>query len=160
MASDNLNRMMHLVEESFAMKNDPDQLAINTRTMKKLLKLHPRTLNEKKNRMGPVAWVLIIPTTNAIMKDFLTARITEKDLLRLTPDNVKYDALYLCSALVLPEYRRKGLASTLLIQAIRSIQKKHSIRELFCWVFSPEGKKLAASIAKETNLPLYSRKRL
>ena len=159
MATDNLKRMMQLVEETFAMKSDPDQLAINARSMKKLMRLHPRTLNEKRNQLGPVAWVLVIPTTKAVMKDFLAAKITEKDLLKLTPYDVKYDALYLCSALVLPEYRRTGLASTLLIQAIRSIQKKHPIRDLFCWVFSPEGKKLASVVAKEMHLSLHNRKR-
>jgi hypothetical protein len=159
MASENLKRMMQLVEDSFAMKSDPDQLAINARTMKKLMNLHPRTLNEKRNPKGPIAWVLVIPTTKAIMKDFLAGTITEKDLLRLTPYDIKYDALYLCSALVLPEFRRKGLASTLLIRSIRSIQKNHPIRELFCWIFSPEGKKLASTVAKEVDLPLHKRKR-
>ena len=74
-----------------------------------------------------------------------------------TPFAIKYEALYLCSALVLPEERGKGLAKELIIDAVRSIQRQHPIKTLFCWSFSPEGKGLAASVAKEIGLPLRER---
>jgi len=56
--------------------------------------------------------------------------------------------------LVLKEYRRKGIAKTLSINAINSIQKDHSIKNLFVWPFAKEGQQLAEKIAAATKLPL------
>jgi GNAT superfamily N-acetyltransferase len=91
------------------------------------------------------------------MKQFIKKQINEQNLLNQTPIKEKYDVIYLCSALVLPEYRRKGLAKRLLIRAVTSIRKRHPIEALFYWAFSAEGKKLASSVAKELSLPLFKR---
>jgi hypothetical protein len=66
--------------------------------------------------------------------------------------------LYLCSASVLPEFRKKGLAKQVCMDAIKSIRKDHNISTLFYWPFSDEGKLLAAAVAKETGLPLLEKK--
>jgi GNAT superfamily N-acetyltransferase len=92
------------------------------------------------------------------MKAFISKKIGEKDLLLKTPLKEKYEALYLCSVLVLPEERGKGLARRLLIRSITAIQKKHPIKAFFFWGFSKEGKRLAAVLGKEFALPVYSRK--
>jgi ribosomal protein S18 acetylase RimI-like enzyme len=157
MPDDNRARMIKLAEEFFNMKNDPAQLPVNEETMKHLLEIHPNTLSEKTDENGPIAWILIIPTTKKVMNDFLGQKITEKEILERTPIGGKYHAIYLCSALVLPEYRNKGLAKQLLIDAIESIMKQHPIKFLFLWSFSEEGRSLAASIAKAFNLPLFQR---
>ena len=91
------------------------------------------------------------------MEQFIASKINERELLSKTPLRGKYDSIYLCSALVLPEYRGKGIAKSLMIKAIKSIQKEHPINCLFYWGFSKEGKKLAASVAKSFSLPLYKR---
>jgi GNAT superfamily N-acetyltransferase len=101
--------------------------------------------------------MLIIPTTKEVMDDFLLKKITEKEILDRTPHGVKYDSIYLCSALVLPEYRGKGLAKQMVTDAIQSIMNQHSIKSLFVWSFSIEGKKLANAVAKEFNLPLFEK---
>jgi GNAT superfamily N-acetyltransferase len=151
----NLERMIRLAEEFFAAKNDPSQISVNGKVMLRLKNIHPDTITEKRTSKGPIAWILIIPTTRKLMHQFITKEINEKNLYRKTPLHVKYDSIYLCSALVLPEYRGRGLAKRLMIKAIRSIQKEHPIKCLFYWGFSIEGKKLAASVAKELSLPLY-----
>jgi GNAT superfamily N-acetyltransferase len=153
----NLVRMIQLAEEFFAVKNDPSQISINKKVMLKLKRIHPSTMTEKATRNGPIAWILVIPTTQRFMKQFITKEINERELFNKTTLRVKYDSLYLCSALVLPEYRGKGLAKSLMTNAIKSIQKKHPITCLFSWALSKEGKKLAASIARELSLPLYKR---
>jgi GNAT superfamily N-acetyltransferase len=114
-------------------------------------------MTEKKTTKGPIAWILVIPTTRVLMEQFINKRISEHELLKKTPLKVQYESIYLCSALVLPEYRRKGLAKNLALKAIKSIRKQYPIKTLFCWAFSTEGKKLATSIAKELSLPLYKR---
>lgn len=146
--------MIKLAEEFFNMKNDPTQLSVNEDIMKHLLEIHPSTLSEKTNENGPIAWTLIIPTTIQVMDDFLSQKITEKEILDYTLLGVKYETIYLCSALVLPEYRGEGLAKQMVIESILLIIKHHPIKHLFVWSFSIAGKRLAISIAKELNLPL------
>ena len=115
-------------------------------------------MGEKADRKGPIAWILVIPTTRSLMEEFLSKKINEQQLLYNTPLRSKYDAIYLCSALVLPEHRGHGLAKGLLIKAIKTIKRNHPVKFLFYWGFSPEGKSLAGAIAKKLSLPLYSRK--
>ena len=158
MHQDNRARMRKLAEEFFDMKNDPAQLSVDEDTMKCLLEINPSTLSEKTDENGPIAWMLIIPTTKKIMDDFLTRKITEKEILSCTPLRVKYGVIYLCSALVLPEYRGRGLAKQMVLHEIQSILNQHPIQSLFVWSFSTEGKSLANWVANELNLPLFERK--
>lgn len=158
MPKENLVRMIKLADEFFEAKNDPAQVSITGETMALLKKIHPSTMGEKADRKGPIAWILVIPTTRTLMEEFLSKKINEQQLLNTTPLKSKYDAIYLCSALVLPEHRGQGLAKDLLIKAIKTIKKKHPVKFLFYWGFSVEGKGLATAIAKEFSLPLYQRK--
>ena len=157
MGEDNLKRMIQLADEFFDMKNDPDQLSVNEDSMARLREIHPDTISEERDENGPIAWMLVIPTTNALMEAFTRGEINERELLGRTAPGGVYDALYLCSALVLPEHRGKGLAGRLAARAVRSIQQAHPIRSLFYWAFSAEGDRLAASLARECGLPLYRR---
>jgi ribosomal protein S18 acetylase RimI-like enzyme len=159
MTQSNLDRMIHLAEDFFATKNDPQQISVTEEAMEKLRQIHPATLSEEDDGSGPVAWVLIIPTTNYLMTQFIAMQVSESELLQKTPIPGKYEAVYLCSALVLPEHRGKGLAKRLACRAIKDIGKEHQIKHLFCWAFSSEGAKLASSIASEMDLPLLSRPR-
>jgi GNAT superfamily N-acetyltransferase len=152
---ENLTRMIQLADENFGMKQDATQIFVNSKVISRLRKIHPAALTEKTTKKGPIAWVLVFPTTNDLMKQFIARKINERDLLKKTPLGVPYDAIYLCSALVLPEYRRKGHATRLIRKAIKSIKKEHPIKSLFYWAFSTEGKKLAISVAKEFSLTLY-----
>jgi hypothetical protein len=158
MGGDNLERMIRLAEEFFDMKNDPDQLSVDGDTMARLRAIHPDTMSEESDKNGPIAWMLVIPTTHALMERFIRGEINERGLLEGTDPGGSYDALYLCSALVLPEHRRKGLARGLASRAILSIRKDHPIRSLFYWGFSPAGDALAASVAAQFDLPLFERR--
>jgi hypothetical protein len=154
---ENLTRMIQLADDVFGLKQDSTQISVNAKVMSQLRKIHPDSLSEKNTKKGPVAWILLFPTTEDLMKQFIKQQINERDLLIKTPLGVQYDVIYLCSALVLPEYRRKGLAKNLMCKAIKSIMKEHPIKSLFYWAFSKGGKKLALSVAKEFSLPLYKR---
>ena len=157
MPDPNLERMIQLAEEFFDVKNDPDQIAVDEETRARLLAIHPNTMSEVRNEDGPIVWILVIPTTTGVMEQFLIKKINEQQILQLTPPGGSYEAVYLCSALVLPEHRGKGLAKQSAVRAIREIQKQHSIKNLFAWTFSPEGEGLAISIAKDLGLPLRKR---
>jgi len=154
----NLDRMIRLAEEFFDVKNDPEQIAVDESVMQKLRALDPASMGEKSTKDGPVAWVLVIPTTSALMDEFIGRKISERALLERTKIGNTYNAVYLCSALVLPEYRKKGIAKQLTVAAIRDIQKRHRIKHLFYWSFSDEGTGLAESVAKAVRLPVVQRK--
>ena len=153
----NLERMIQLAESFFATRDDPDQISVTPEVMEQLRQLHPATLSELDEGSGPVAWVLLIPTTDELMKQFIANRINERLLLERTPVPGVYGAVYLCSALVLPEYRGRGIAKRLTCTAVKSLQADHPIKHLFYWAFSPEGEKLAISVAREVGLPLLKR---
>jgi hypothetical protein len=153
----NLERMIALAEEVFHTKNDPGQIAINDETMDRLLRIHPSTMSERKDENGPVAWTIVLPTTFVVMERFVSGSITERELLEETPLSGPYDALYLCSALVLPEARRKGYARSLLEESIRTIARTYPMRSLFSWPFSPEGDALADAVARDMGLPMLKR---
>ncbi len=147
--------MLQLAEDVFAVKNDPDQLDVNEDVIAHLLQIHPATVSEYDNGEGPVAWVLLIPTTTSLMNMFLQGDITEKQLYEQTSLDSSYDALYLCSAMVLEEYRRQGITKRLVLDAIRRIRQDHPLKALFVWAFSEEGDQAAEMLASEVQLPLF-----
>lgn len=155
--NENLRRMLELVDEAFDVKNDPGQLNVTPKVAKRLEQIHPATLTEYNLGDGPLAWILVIPTLSSLMNDFISKRITEQQLADKTPVGGSYDCVYLCSASILPEYRRQGISKRMMVDAIRSIMEQHPIQSLFYWPFSDEGTRLAESVARELGLPLEMR---
>ena len=159
MASNNFERMIQLAAEVFDAHNDSEQLDVNEAVIERLKRLHPATLSEHIEGDGPVVWILLIPTTKKLMQIFLDEKISESELLNRTPLKAKYESLYLCSALVLPEYRRNGLAKQVALGAITQIRRDHPVQMLFAWNFSKEGAMLATRISEQSGLPLLIRRR-
>jgi hypothetical protein len=157
MTLSNYQRMMLLAEKVFDAKNDPDQLDVDEEVISRLLRLHPSSVSEFDDGQGPVAWLLVFPTTHDLMERFLHKEISEKELFDLTPENTVYDALYLCSALVLEEYRRQGITKRLALTAIKNIMEDHPLKSLFSWSFTKEGDAASETIARLASLPLYKR---
>lgn len=151
--------MLHLADEVFAMHDDPTQLQVDDVVLDRLHRLHPATRGEIMDGDGPVAWILLIPTTTTLMRSFLAGHLTEQELYEHTPEGAAYDAIYLCSALVLKEHRRKGSAKRLATESIQRIREDHPIQALFGWPFTFEGNALAKVIADEAGLPLWTRPR-
>lgn len=149
--------MIELADEVFAAHSDPAQLDVDEAVMQQLERIHPSTLSEYAVEDGPVVWILLIPTTIDLMNHFVAEEISEKELLDQTPLDIKYEATYLCSAMVLPEYRRKGLATKVGTEAIKQIRADHPIKYLFTWNFSKEGGELADLASKHESLPLLKR---
>ena len=153
----NYERLVKLAEDVFDIKDDPDQLDVDQEIIVRLKMIHPATVSEYRDANGPVAWLLVIPTTLDLMNRFLSKEITEKELYEMTPLNTSYEAIYLCSALVLEEYRRKGIIKQMAIKAIERIRKDHPINSLFVWAFSKEGDLAAETISQIVSLPLLKR---
>jgi len=154
MSESNYERMIQLAELVFDTKSDPDQLDVDEIVIERLLRIHPSTVSEYDDGNGPVVWILVLPTTSVLMKLFLNKEISEKELFYTTPIEASFDAIYLCSAMVLEEYRGKGLARKMTLDAVESIKKDHPIKNLFVWAFSKEGDTLAERVAQLAELPL------
>jgi predicted GNAT family acetyltransferase len=157
MALSNFERMIQLSDQVFSSRTDPDQLNVNEDVMEHLQLIHPSTISEYDNGKGPVCWVLCIPTTLDLMNRFMDQKISERELYELTPLHTKYEAIYLCSALLLEEFRGKGIATGLAVEAVETIRADHDIKALFMWAFSKEGEKLAQKLSGLMDLPLYKR---
>jgi len=157
MSKTNFERLIELSDEVFSSRTDPDQLNVNENVMEHLQLIHPDTISEYDEGNGPVCWVLCIPTTLDLMNQFINKEISERELYELTPLNAKYEAIYMCSALLLEEFRGKGIAQRIGMKAIENIMVDHSIKALFFWSFSKEGEKIAQKVSGLMNLPLYKR---
>jgi GNAT superfamily N-acetyltransferase len=157
MMEDYFARMIRLAEEVFHATDDPSQLAVDDVIIARLGNIHPATMQAEQVEAGPVAWTIVIPTTDAVMRDFLAGIIGERELLDRTPVPGSYDAVYLCSALVLPEFRRQGIATRLIVEAVRAIREDHPVRILFAWGFSDEGRRVAMHAAGQLGLPCLFR---
>ncbi len=157
MAQSNFERMIQLADEVFAYRSDPDQISVTEKEREQLENIHPATLSEYNEGNGPIAWILLIPTTKRVMQDFVAHDLSERQLLEETRPGEKYDAIYLCSALVLEEYRHKGIALKLSLDAINSIKQDHNITALYVWPFTDGGDRLAELIAERSGLPLLKR---
>jgi len=155
----NFLRMIQLADECFGNFQDPTQLAVDEEVRARLGRLHAATMAEEKTLDGPIAWTLVIPTTLDLMEAFLAESITEQGLYEATPEGAPYQAVYLCSALVLPEHRRQGIAQRLIRESLQAICAEHPIQALFYWSFSEVGESLAQRLAKEFSLPLRCRPR-
>lgn len=149
--------MLRLVDEVFAVHDDPMQLQVDPVVLEHLAELHPAAVSEVADENGPIAWVLLIPTTADLMEEFLTGRLTEQELYQRTPTSASYEAVYLCSAMVLEEHRRNGLAKRMTLEALTWMRKEHRIQTLFCWPFTEEGVALAQTLAAGHGLPLRMR---
>jgi len=157
MSKSNFERMIELSDEVFSSRTDPDQLNVNENVMEHLERIHPDTISEYDDGNGPVCWILCIPTTMDLMTQFIHKEISERELYELTPLNTKYEAIYLCSALLLEEFRGKGIAQRLGVKAIENIKIDHPIKALFTWSFTKEGQKLSEKVSELVGLPLYKR---
>ncbi len=157
MDSKNFRRMRQLIDEVFATQDDPNQLDIDEKVRQQILRIHPATFSEFSVKDGPVAWVLVIPTTLELMNGFIHQKINEKQLVDQTLPGGRYEAIYLCSASVLEEYRRQGLTLKLALESIEKIRLDHPIEALFVWPFSDEGDSASETIAQKAGLPLFKR---
>jgi len=157
MEKSNFERMLELAEEVFASKNDPNQLDVNEEVMEQLQRIHPESIAEYDNGHGPICWIIQIPTTRQLMEQFLANEISEKQLFELTPLNVPYQSVYLCSGMVLQEFRRKGIAKKLAFDALLKIRESHPIEALFVWAFTQDGDIASESLAKLSGLPLFKK---
>ena len=157
MTQSNFERMIQLADDVFATKQDPNQLDVDELVIERLLQIDPNSVREFDDGNGPVAWLILIPSTNELMQQFVKKEISEKELFLKTEIGENYESVYLCSGLVLPEYRRKGITKELAMNAMAEIRKRHEIKSLVAWPFTEEGNLASEDLARSLALPLLKR---
>ena len=152
-------RMYDLIEDVFNTGNDPTQLGFNESDIEKLIALSPHTLQEASNEDGPYAWVSVFPTSLFLMDQFVMGLIDERQLFDRTTVETPKEVVYLCSAIVLPEFRSQGIALKLTVQAVEALKLAFPIRAALVWPFSDNGFRLAERAAETCGLTLQVRTR-
>lgn len=153
----NFEIMMQIVNEVFHYDTDPHQLQVDEAVVEQLTALHPATCIELNDENGPIFWLILIPTSLATMQLFLKGEISEQTLYNYALTEKVYEALYLCSIALHPNYRNKGMATLETKQAILQLKSSWPINCLYYWPLSTEGDQLAQKLALEMGLPIYKK---
>lgn len=156
----NFEIMMQIVNEVFHYDTDPDQLQVDEAVVEQLSAIHPATCIELNDENGPIFWLILIPTSLATMQLFLKGEISEQTLYSYALTEKVYEALYLCSIALHPNYRNKGMAVHETKQAILQLKATWPINCLYYWPLSQAGDQLAQKLALEMGLPIYKKSEL
>lgn len=154
MEKSNYQRLLQLVDELFNTKSDPDQLDVNEAVINTLQQISPVLVYEHQMAQEAVAWVTLIPSNETLTEAFINGSLTEKTYFEKSVELKQFDTIYLCSAIVLEEFRHQGIVSQHCKMAIENMCRHHSIKQLAAWPFTTEGLNCAKSIASKLELPL------
>ena len=147
------------LEGYFHTEEDSEQVPISLESHKYLLAVRPSSLATSFSDDGTlVASVVTIPTTKEITDLFMSGEITEKELFDRTEPRGNSEALYLMSAFVAPDYRRRGLGIQLTKELISKIDSDAKLT-LFAWPTSEEGKKFTNALQENIHRAILVRVR-
>jgi hypothetical protein len=153
-----IDETIRIAENFYGTAEDPNQIPIKRESYYKFQKLSPKTILYTLNGNGdPISWTMVLPTSKALMERFLEGAISERELLDLSQPAEKYEAIYLCSAFTIPEYRNKGHAMELLRESINAIPKVDDV-EYFAWPITEEGRRMTKklNVVLEKNISIKS----
>lgn len=147
-----------LSERTFKTANDAAQMRVAEEKTRWIFLHRPESDNVIKLDGKVIGFTFIVLTNTRIMQDFLSGKISEEDIFTRSKRVTKrtFTTIYLCASVILPQYRRKGLALQGFVKQIRKVMgTKNPV--LFYWGYSKEGALLAEKVAKESGLPIRAR---
>ena len=156
------NQLVTMLEAFYNTENDPNQVPIrpNTAGKNSISTRIPECAVIIKTGDELVGSTLVLPCTQALMRDFITGQINEAQLVeKIREENITYETMqtiYSCSAFIAPKHRGKGLAMKALIHSIKSITTKKI--PIFYWEYSSIGKIITEKYAAYLGVELYVRK--
>lgn len=116
---------------------------------KRIIALEENTFVCYKKNNTPVAWSLVLPTSKENAKQFLDKEITERELFDTSTQNPSFESLYLFVVVTMPDYRKKGLGSSLMKYQIDYFKNKYKIKNFYAWALNNEGKSLIESLKRD-----------
>ncbi len=148
-----------MVKKYFKTDENPEQMPPTKETQDFLYKSCQGYMNVLKDDDKVVGFMLLLPARKELMNDFISKKINEVTLferiMRSPMDKIP-QTIYLCSTIVLEDYRGKGFAVEGTLKILDKFKKNKPI--LFSWSISPEGDNMAKKISKISGLKLIVRK--
>ena len=158
LTSKQLEKTLEIAEKFYGTSSDPEQIPITKDSFVRLMSIHQEAIKlETDGDDNPISWVVVVPTSKENMELFLENKVNEKELFDKAVDEKSFEALYLCSAFTIPEYRGMGYAKKLLMDAINEFASEKSV-ELYAWVYSKEGESLIKALIKDLDREIKIRK--
>lgn len=136
-------------EQIFYTEDDDTQSKASVENCIGISNVDPYCYVSIKENDKNMAWSIVLPTSIDNMNKFLKGEINEAQLSEASKSNPCFECLYFMAVIVLPEYRKMGLAKFLLKEQIKYFQEKYSIDKFFGWIFTKDGNLLADSMKKE-----------
>ena len=149
-----------LSESFFGQSRDPQQMQVTPKTIKWFMNNFPKGLNQILDDDALVGFSMVFLSDEKTMKKFIEGKINENELSDYFMENFgkkKMDCIYLCAALVIPKYQKRGFATRALVNQITQLGKTYNIKfkNLFYWGYSDAGTRTARKISKTLKMPLY-----
>ena len=157
-SEEDIREASRLCETYFNTQKDPSQIQTSLENDKWIYGHIKNYVNLIRNDEELIGYTLMIPCTISLMNDFLKKTINEAELFesikQLNPPSPT--AIYLCDSFVKENYRKKGLATTVLIKTLTPFLTTKPV--LFYYKYSEEGERLVKKVAQELNLELKARR--
>jgi len=149
-------------EAYFKTENDSEQAKITEKRRDWFMREFPEAANVIKVDDKIIGSTLVLPCTLRLMNLFISKNINEEQLFQELERTASYsniETIYFCSAIIVPEFRRKGLATQAVEKSIKKMlsKTKNKVKTIFYWGYSNEGSALAGKIAKDLGLELKKR---
>jgi hypothetical protein len=151
-----------LAEKYFKVSEDPEQMPADHDSSIWLSKNFPESLNTITLNGKLIGYTFILVCSREDMLDFVSKKINERQLwvrVKKNFDRHNFNAMYVCTVIITPKYRRRGIALMALKEHIARITAftRKDVR-IFYWAWSKEGEKLAQAIKNILKIPIYFRK--
>ena len=125
-----------IAEELFGTEDDETQAKPTLENELKLISVEKNNFICLKNKEGIIAWSVVLPTSKENMEKFLKKEIDEKELFQISFGTQSFETLYLTAVVVLPEYRRMGLGSSLLKKQIEYFKNTYGINDFYAMLLT------------------------
>lgn len=131
-----------IAEDAFRTAEDPTQVQIRPGGGTWLIDNIPECMRVIRYDKQVVGSTLIVPTSREVMQLFLNKKINEAELfarVRAAAAPI-WEAIYLCSAVLLPEHRGKGVATTSAMLSIDWVLANKNPRpDFYVWPTNADG---------------------
>ena len=107
-----------IAEELFGTEKDETQAKPTLENALELISIEKNNFICLKDGDKIIAWSVVLPTSKESMEHFLKGKINERELFDISVPNPSFEALYLTAVIVLPQYRKKGIGSSLIKKQI------------------------------------------
>ena len=149
--------------EFFGMPNDPEQFQATKENRDYIYSHLRKFLNIIRFGNEIIGYSFMIPCSNNIADLFIKKRISENDLFNRVKeeriDDTNFEAIYLCSSIIRPEHRRKGLALEGFVKLIKPLMEKRNFKSrFFFWGYTPAGRAAVLKLARVLNVCIEERK--